>query len=483
MSADQLESRLAAAAAVGATRAAVGGESAWIVGGAIRDALLGEEVRDIDLAAEPGRERELARAIADRASGFVFPLSERHATWRAVSPDDQWHADVSALRAPEIEADLAARDFTVNAVGVPLAGGEPLDPTGGIADAGARLLRAVSPGAFSDDPLRLLRAARIGARHRLELEPGTVTLARAAAGLAADPAGERQFAELRGMLAGPDPLRALALLDELRVTAVVLPELEALRGVVQTPNHHLDVHGHTLAVLEQLLEVERDLPRFAGDAAEGVAALLAEPLADELTRGEALRFGALFHDMGKPATRGELQGRVTFIGHDRAGADVVASICRRLRTSRKLSEHLQGLALHHLRLGFLVHERPLSRRTVYDYLSATEPVGPDVTLLTAADRLAARGEGPLASDEMIEAHLELVREILPDALAWHAEPPRPPLNGNELAEEIGVQPGPAMGEILEQLRAAAFAGEATDRDSAIALARSLAARSDTRLPP
>jgi putative nucleotidyltransferase with HDIG domain len=474
MSVEELESRLGAATAVGVARAAVGEERAWIVGGAVRDALLGEAVRDIDLAGQPGRERELARAIADRASGFVFPLSERHATWRAVAPDDEWHADVSALRAPEIEADLAARDFTVNAVGVPLAGGEPLDPAGGIADAEARLLRAVSPGAFSDDPLRLLRAARIAARHRLEIEPGTVALARAAAGLAADPAGERQFAELRGMLAGPDPLRALALLDELRVTAVVLPELEALRGVVQTPNHHLDVYGHTLAVLAELLELESDLPRFAGDAAGGVAELLAQPLADELTRGEALRFGALFHDIGKPATRGEWQGRVTFIGHDTAGAEIVASICNRLRTSRRLSEHLQGLAMHHLRLGFLVHERPVPRRTVYDYLKATEPVGADVTLLTAADRLAARGEGPLASDEMIEAHLELVREILPDALAWHAEPPRPPVTGDELEAEAGIEPGPRMGEILEELRAAAFAGEAPNRESAIELARRLA---------
>ncbi|HEX2359100.1 MAG TPA: HD domain-containing protein [Solirubrobacterales bacterium] len=471
MSSGALESRLASAPAVGVARAAAGEERAWIVGGALRDALLGEEVRDIDLVAEPGRERDLARSIADRASGFAFPLSEQHATWRALAPGEEWHADVSALRAPDIEADLAARDFTVNAVAVRLQGGDPIDPTGGVADAGARLLRAVSPGAFSDDPLRLLRAARIAARLGLELDPGTVELARAAAGLAADPAGERQFAELRGMLAGPDPLRALALLDELGVTAAVLPELDALHGVVQTPNHHLDVHGHTLAVLERLLEIERDLPRFAGDSAGAVAALLAEPLADGLTRGEALRFGALLHDIGKPATRGEIQGRVTFIGHDHVGAEVVASTCRRLRTSRKLSEHLQGLALHHLRLGFLVPQRPLPRRTVYDYLKATEPVGADVTLLTVADRLAARGEGPLASDEMIEAHLELVREILPDALAWHAAPPRPPLSGDELEAEVGIEPGPGMGEILEQLRAAAFSGEAPDRESALELAR------------
>ena len=483
MSEASLESRLSAADAVSLSRSALADEAGiWIVGGAIRDAVLGEQVRDIDLAVTPGEEKRCARTIADAAGGALFPLSEEHGTWRAISADRAWHADVSALRAETIEADLRARDFTVNAVAVPLQGGEPIDPTGGLDDAGGRILRVVSERSFSGDPLRLLRAPRLAAHHRLVLDPGTAELARKESGRASEPAGERQFAELRGMVAGPDPLRALEVMDELDVTAAVLPELAGLRGVVQTPNHHLDVHGHTLAVLERLLEVESDLPCFAGESAEGVAALLAEPLADEITRGGALRFGALLHDIGKPATRAMRGPYVTFAGHDRAGAELIGSICKRLRTSRGLSTHLQGLALHHLHLGFLVHERPLSRRTIYDYLKKTEPVGADVTLLTAADRLAARGEGPLASDEMIEAHLELVREMLPEALAWHTDPPRPPLDGDELAAEVGIEPGPRMGEILEALRAAAFSGEVTSREEALALARGLASGDQASTP-
>jgi putative nucleotidyltransferase with HDIG domain len=474
VSAAAIEEALAAAAAIRVAREALVGRPAWVVGGAVRNALLGEEVRDIDLAVDPGSEEEAARALAQAAGGFAFPLSAEHATWRAVAADEAWHADVTALRGEGIETDLRARDFSVNAVAVPLAGGEPIDPTGGLGDSAARVLRAVSERAFADDPLRLLRAPRLAARYGLELEPGTAALARSEAGRAAGPAGERQFAELSGMVAGPAPLRALGLLDELGLTAVVLPEVEAMRGLAQTANHHLDVHAHTLAVLEQQLEIEGDLPRFCGEAAAAMGELLGEPLADELTRGEALRFGALLHDIGKPASRGEIEGRVTFIGHDREGATLIASLCRRLRTSRRLSEHLQGLALHHLHLGFMVHDRPLSRRRVYDYLRETEPVGPDVTLLTAADRLAARGEGPLASEEMVAAHLELVREMLPEALAWHVDPPRPPLSGDELAAEAGIEPGPRMGEVLEELRAAAFCGEVVDRAGALALARRLA---------
>jgi poly(A) polymerase len=470
-----IEAALEAAPSIMAARTALEEEAdgTWIVGGALRDALFGEIVADADLAVVPGSEESAARAIARVAGGSTFPLSEEHATWRVASTEG-WHLDVAALRAETIEADLRARDFTVNAIALPLAGGEPIDPTGGLADCEARRLRAVSGRTFRDDPIRLLRAARLAARHSLSLDPATLDLARSEAGRAADPAGERQFAELRAIVAGPEPLRGLRLMEELRLTPVVLPEVEALRGVVQNPNHHLDVLGHTLAVLEEWLGVESDLEDFASDLAPELAEFLAEPLADEMTRGEVLRFGALLHDVGKPETRSEGGGYVTFIGHDEVGARIIGGICRRLKTSRRLTTHLEGLALHHLRLGFLIHQRPLSRRAVYDYLSATDPVGADVTLLSVADRLAARGQGPLASAEIVEAHLELAREVLRDALVWYREgPPRPPLSGDELAAELGLAPGPEMGRVLEELRAATFAGEIGDREQALERAREL----------
>jgi poly(A) polymerase len=473
---ERLEAALRTAPSVVAARTALeeDAETIWIVGGAVRDALLGEAVADADLAVAPGREESAARAIARVAGGSAFPLSEEHATWRVISSTEAWHLDVAALRAETIEADLRARDFTVNAIAVPLTGGDPIDPTGGLADCEARMLRATSARSFADDPIRLLRAARLSARHSLTVDAGTLELARSEAGRAADPAGERQFAELRGILAGPDPLRGLELMGDLGLTPVVLPEVEELRGVVQNPNHHLDVLGHTLAVLREWLGLEADPTEFAGDLTPQIESLIAEPLADELTRGDALRFGALLHDVGKPETRSEGSGYVTFIGHDEVGARIIGDICRRLKTSRRLGSYLEGLARNHLRLGFLIHQRPLSRRAVYDYLAATEPVAADVTLLSVADRLAARGQGPLATPEMVEAHLDLAREMLPEALAWHRDgAPRPPLTGDDLVAELGISPGPEMGRVLEELRAATFAGEIRDRAEALERAREL----------
>ena len=469
---DNPGSRLSDAPIVAAVRAALGdAEGVWIAGGAVRDAALGREVNDLDLAVsgEPG---PVAKGIGRGLGEHAFELSAEFGTWRVTAPAKGWQVDVTRLRGDSIEADLGERDFTIGAMAIPLAGGELIDPHGGMADLREGVLRVVGDRSFTEDPLRLLRAARFAAQLDLELDAATVSYARKAASHAADPAGERQLAELRQLIGGPEPVRGLMLLDELELTAVVLPEVEGLRGVGQGPNHHLDVHGHTIAVLEHTLEVERDLARFASERAGEVEALLAEPLADEMTRGTALRFGALLHDIAKPQTRAERDGFVGFRGHDVVGAETIGTICRRLRASRRLTQHLQGLALHHLRLGFMIPEAPLPPRRVHDYLRATDPVSADVTLLTIADRLSARGAGPLASPEMVEAHLSLAREMIAAALDWRREgPPAPLLRGDELAAELGIEAGPKLGETMAELEAARYAGEVSDRAGAIEHAR------------
>jgi poly(A) polymerase len=466
-----LEDRLAASPAVRTARGALGDrDDVWIVGGAIRDGLLERPILDVDLAVR-GEEEATARAVARAVGGPAFPLSERFATWRAQSRDGTWHVDVTNLRGGRIEDDLDVRDFTVNAIAMPLAAGDLVDPHGGAGDAEARVIRAVSERCFDDDPLRILRAARIGAALGFEIDPETVALARASAGRAAEPAGERQFAELRGIVAGREPLAGLHLLNELGATPVVLPELEALRGVEQSPYHHLDVHGHTMEVLKRLLEVERDLPEIVGEMAPEVQAVLDEPLADELDRRGALRFAALFHDLGKPEVRTVSdEGRVLFIGHDQVGVRIVRSVCDRLRASRRFAGYIESLTLNHLRLGFLVHERPLPRRRVYEYLKATQPESVDVTLLTVADRLATQGER--TRPEAIDSHLALAREMLAEALVWRRDgPPTPPIRGDELAAELGIEAGPELGRLMEEIEAAQFAGEISGREDAVALAR------------
>jgi tRNA nucleotidyltransferase/poly(A) polymerase len=169
----------------------------------VRDAALGREVTDADLVVS-GSPADASTAIARETGGPRFRLSEEFDTWRVGAPDGRWHVDVTPVRGGGIAGDLGLRDFTVNAMALPLSGldGEVLDPVGGLADLESRMLRAVSERSFEDDPLRLVRAARIGAALGLEVEAGTAALARASASRAGEPAGERQLAELRLLLGG-----------------------------------------------------------------------------------------------------------------------------------------------------------------------------------------------------------------------------------------------------------------------------------------
>lgn len=469
-----------------AVREALAGRAAWLVGGVVRDRALGRaaELTDVDVVVDgdPAQAAQAVAALAGRAA--CFALSEEFGAWRIVARDHSWQVDVEPLRGGTLEADLALRDFTVNAIAEPVQGGDPIDPLGGLADLRARRLRMAGPGAFERDPLRVLRMVRVALELDLQPDPQTLREARARAEDLRGVSPERVFSELRRILAAPNALHGLEMMSELRATAAVLPELEALRGVEQNRFHHLDVYGHTLEVFDRTVALTSvgglsapELGSAISSLRARVEALLAEPLADELTRGDALRWGALLHDAAKPLTREvrPADGRVTFIGHDVRGAELARSVLERLRASERLRAHVAALVRHHLRLGFLVHEpQPLPPRSVFAYLRVCSPVEVDVTLLSIADRLATRGE---RARESIDAHLRLAAGLLAEALRWRADgPPLPLLRGDQLAAALEIPAGPRIGELLEELAEAQYAGEVGTPEQALAYARRLTER-------
>lgn len=467
----ELGPRAMAAPRVDRLREVLAGNPSWLVGGAVRDVALGREVNDLDVAVS-GPPEEPARKLAKALGGVAFELSEEFPAWRVKDRDDAWQVDLAELRADSIEADLRLRDFTVGAVAVELDGGEAIDPLDGLADLESGLIRACGPTSFSDDPLRLMRAARLVAQFGWEIEEETVLLGRQSSPRAEEPAGERTLAELLLLIGSRDPLAGLAAMDRIGLFDWLLPEIGDLHDVVQGPNHHLDVYGHTIEVVEGILRIESDLERFTGDRAPEVSAYLSRPLADGTTRGAALRLGALFHDSAKPQTRSEEGGFVSFRGHDRLGAEQIEKRFRGLKASRKLIRYLADLTRHHLILGFMVTSMPLDRRQIFAYLDHTDPVSLDVTLLTVADRMAARGSASIASEEMVAGHMELARQMVGHALDWDADgPPGQFLPGNELADKLGIETGPQLGELMKELAAARFAGEINDANEAVEHAR------------
>lgn len=251
-----------------AARRALAGEEAWIVGGAVRDELLGRPVVDLDIAC---REPE---AAARRYGGPVFPLSERHGAWR-VALDGGQTVDFTPLQGA-IEADLATRDFTINAIAQPLHGGDPVDPFGGLRDLEQRVLRAVRPSVYQDDPLRLLRAVRLEDELGFRLDEETEQSVRKHAALVDRPAGERILAELVRLSS-----QGFERLAELGLLAPLGGSVDRLRGLVDpTPELRL------VAVFEDRLArlpISNELQRFA-------RALLRAKPPDEISPRTVFRF-------------------------------------------------------------------------------------------------------------------------------------------------------------------------------------------------
>ncbi|MDQ8044516.1 MAG: HD domain-containing protein [Solirubrobacteraceae bacterium] len=472
-----------ARAALAAADAAAPGR-VWIVGGAIRDVLLGDlEPLDLDLAVD-GDPAGVAKAVAEALNAPRFPLSDRFGGYR-VTAAGGIQVDVMPLHPDGLDADLLRRDLTVNALALPLAAAHAwpqLDPADvvdrvhGIADLRSRVLRVCGPSSLTDDPLRVLRIARAVAGAPWTVDGETVRRAQHAAPGLHGVAGERIGAEIRAIVCGTRPLLGLELLSTLGGTAAVLPELEALEGVEQSGYHHLDVAGHTREVLGYTLALEHSLDQFVDpDVAAATHAIHGREIAGGWTGAEVLRLGALLHDIAKPRTRVWFEERrmIGFPNHDRVGREMTGEILDRLRYPRKVIRMAQALTLHHLRLGFLVHAQPLDEAAVYGYLHTCEPVEVEVTVLGLADRLATRGR---RAEPAIEAHADLTRLMLPRAVAWREAggAPTPLHDGDALTSQLERPPGPWLADALEAQRRARFIDPALTPDAALDAARAAA---------
>lgn len=423
----------------------------WFVGGAVRGALRHEPSDgDADLIID-GDASEAAKVLARATGADRFPLSSDFGSWRLSGGRLGLTVDITPLQGADLAADLARRDFTVNAVAVPLEGGDRIDLHGGGPDASAGVLRMVGPDAFRSDPVRLLRLVRLEQETGLRPDSETLRAARDQAALVAGATPERLMEELRRILRLADATGAIVALDGLGVLGALIPALEEARGMEQNPYHHKDVLGHVLEVVEHTEDLVRDPePVFRSRAGEIIAALN-EDLGDGLTRGEALLLGALFHDVAKPATRAvQPNGRVTFFGHDRRGAEMADAWCRRWKTSSRLREFVAGCAADHLVLGFMVHRQPLSLRQVHRYRRRIAPREIELAVLSVADRLATRGAR--TRESAITRHLALARELMEVHLRLERSGPLPPvIPGDQLADRLGRDPGPWLRPVLEAI--------------------------------
>lgn len=408
------------------------GFSLALVGGSVRDALLGRLGNDLDFTtdARPEAVLKIVRPWADSvwevgiAFGTVGVQKDGYqieiTTYRSEAYD-------RTSRKPEvsygdsIEEDLVRRDFTVNAMAVALPQKDFIDPYGGREDLAARVLR--TPGtpeeSFSDDPLRMLRAARFAAQLDFDVAPDVVTAMTEMAGRIEIVSAERVREELNKLLLSANPRKGLAQLVGTGLAQQVLPELPALRLESDEHHRHKDVYEHSLTVLEQAIDLEEDGPDLV------------------------LRLAALLHDIGKPRTRRfEKDGRVSFHHHEVVGAKMVKKRMAALKYSNEMVKDVSKLVELHLRFhGY--GDGEWTDSAVRRYVRDAGPLLERLHKLTRSD-CTTRNKRKAAAlsrtyDGLEERIAQLQEQEELDAI-------RPDLDGNEIMKTLGVGPGPVIGK-------------------------------------
>jgi poly(A) polymerase len=456
---------------------------AYIVGGFVRDWLIGRKTDDIDIAVK-GDALSMAKQIAAALGGKYVLLDETNKVARVVvQGEHQWHLDFSTFF-DGIEDDLARRDFTINAMAYELqdaASGSPqlIDPFSGKKDLKEKIIRALNRQVFHGDAVRLLRAIRMTAELGFKIDPATEKTIQRDCQLVASVPAERVRDELLKMLVLPGAAELLRYMDALDLLTTLIPELDKLKGFEQPREHYWDVFNHsveTVATAEFLLRDSKwkygkdDLLKFA-PWSEEIRQHFDEEVSSGSNRRLLLKLGALMHDIAKPATRTiDETGKTRFLGHAKEGSAIAATVLERLRFSSKEIKLVENLVYHHLRPAQMANIGMPTSRAVFRYFRDTETAGMDILFLALSDYLATHG--PKLDIKEWKLHNHLINFILTEHSRQEATVlPAKLIDGHDLMSTFGLRPGRLLGELLTEIREAQAAQEISTREEALRLVR------------
>ncbi|MDE2059751.1 MAG: HD domain-containing protein [candidate division NC10 bacterium] len=450
----------------------------YLVGGYVRDLLLGRgrtRRADLDVViwGEPER---LGRDLVEALQGSLVRLDPETVRVIIRSAEGIVQIDINRPKGKTIEDDLAARDFTINALAVrvdtsalqPLSP-NPLsliDPTDGLNDLRAKRLRAIAPSALDRDPLRLIRAVRLAAELGFTIEDATGRWIIERASLLETVAGERLRDELFRILDTSPAVPWIERLDVLQLLKLLVPEVEALKSVPASKPHRLPLWEHSLQTLWSVELLLTDLGRLFPEDAPWLRERLDREIEAGVTEIAILKLLALLHDVGKPETRSvQPDGRVRFLGHEQAGMPILARLCDRLRLGRLASNLVAGIEEHHLRPIRLSSATTVTARAQYRFFREAGDAAPLVLLHSWADLRATIGE------ETQEFHRHQL--FLRDAFRFYrtkflASRAEPLLRGGDLIDLFGIVPGPFLGFVLDRLQEAQATGVINSRPEALA---------------
>ncbi|MDY6835959.1 MAG: HD domain-containing protein [Chloroflexota bacterium] len=464
----------------------------YIVGGAVRDMLLGYVPQDIDMAVSISAP-DMAQRMIDIIGGTAVSLGGEDGVVRVVV-DDRWssngdfqkYCDITTIRG-DIESDLGQRDFTIDAMAISIdkdwgmgwgdcLTSDIIDPFGGKSDLSNRLIRAVADDIFESDPCRLLRAVRLAAEYDFTVENHTEDLIRIQGRMLEKVAGERIREELCRLLNVPRATEYLRCLDLLCLFNVIFPELIICKGVDQPKEHFWDVFDHsmeTVFAVEGLLQMDQSIYGRSLPIDGSLSTVLQNirGRVGDTNRIVLLKLAALLHDVAKPQTKNiEKDGRTHFFGHAKEGALMARDVLKRLRFGGQQIRLVESMIEHHLRLWQMSNIGLPTRRAIYRYFRDTTDASFDIIVLSLADYIAS--QGPNLDVEEWNRHCELMGYIATEYQKGDdiVSPPKL-VNGHDLIKTFDLEPGPDIGRILEAIREAQAAGEINTKEQALVFAK------------
>lgn len=433
-------------------------QNAYLVGGAVRDALLGRLSFNADLDLLVPRDAlSVSRRLADALGAAYYPVDPLRGVGRVVFADGR-HLDIADFRASTLEGDLRDRDFTINAIALNLSNFSLIDPLKGQSDLQKKCVRVTTDTAIQNDPLRAVRGIRMAMALNFSINDETRKLISASATGLKHISPERLRDELLKLWSTPQPGAATEMLREFGLLAEILPELLPMLGVAQSPPHHLSVWEHSLKAMDRWAKLQ-DLTdaRFAvfTEFLPDLRTYFQQNLAGNISRGQLMTLIALLHDAGKPETKSvDVDGRIRFFGHEKMSANIAASLLSRFHFSDAARKFVMATVQHHMRPMLLSQQKSVSARAVHRFLVATGDTAPAVILFSLIDHLAifAEGEG----DERRDSLLGVLEKLL---TGYFSPKPKRLLTGTEIISALKIEPGPKVGEALRQLAEAQAIGE------------------------
>lgn len=439
------------------------GNEIFLVGGAVRDILLGKEnITDRDLIVTDEDAKVFSQKVAEFLGAKFIPLDEVNKIYRVVSADKINYLDITNPIEGSIEKDILRRDLRVNAIAVNIKTGNIYDPTNGLDDIKNKVLYGVREDNFKDDPLRLLRIFRFYSILGFKISDELMRIAKKYCDLISKPAPERVEYELMKLFDGKYAHNSLLKMDECGILEKIFPFVTELKQIPPNAHHHLDLFHHSIETVKQIQSIYENSCKEVKEHLDKVDF-------GGFSRLAHLKLAGFMHDIGKFSCWfiEEDTGRHRFYKHENEGEKLCVPVLKKLKFSNKQIDYIKKMIKNHMYATAVVSSPELTPKVMMRYIRKMEEDSLDAIIIAKADRLSALG--PEITAEMVEENLNLLSKLenfYIDSLET-IEPLPKLLDGNEIMKILNISPSPKLGEILKNLHEAQINGDINTKEEAI----------------